>query len=130
MSFSKKQNYCKNSKTMPEISNLYLGTDYFYSSPNEVSFKAYWKKKKKLHIGCFVWFPMEMKFTQPVYICAYVWLCLHMWARQRHFPVTLLLATKLQPDLTSLWNAQTFPIFLSQLKWLHRSDPMHITIKS
>lgn len=57
-------------------------------------------KIKTVQIGYFVWFPMEMKFTQSVYICEYVWLCLCMRVYQIHFPVTSLLVTKLQPDST------------------------------
>lgn len=40
ISFSEKQNYCKKSKNMLEITNLYLDMPYFYDSPNKVRFKT------------------------------------------------------------------------------------------
>lgn len=40
MSFSKRQNYCRHSKTMQEMTNLYLDNIYFYNLPNKVSFKT------------------------------------------------------------------------------------------
>lgn len=40
MLFSKKQKYCRYSKTMQEMTNLYLDKIYFYNVPNEMSFKS------------------------------------------------------------------------------------------
>lgn len=40
MSFSKKQNYCQYSKTIQEMTNLYLDKIYFDNLSNEVSFKT------------------------------------------------------------------------------------------
>lgn len=133
MSFSKKQNYCKNSKTCRRLV-IYIWT-WFISTTHQVKWVLKHTAKKIKTVAD--WIFCLISYGIEVYtICPHIWMRLALSTyvnMSKTFPSNFSTSYQIPVwfDQTVWETHKSLLSFLGQLKWPHsRSDPTSITIKS